>query len=985
MTNYHLYDNTIPDYLQGYPEAPKAFLELLFSGSNSGFTEFRLLAKDKAPLQLFYNSIINIDWSLIQRRNAEGYNIYYGVCLRRERKGDKSSVLATPSLWAELDAKDFRGEKDEALSQFERLPSHLLPSLIIDSGNGYHTYWLLSHPWFLRCSDDIQKIEGYIRGLGSFLKGDTVFDICRVLRLPGTLNMKNPGQPVPCQIICWEPHRHFDLSDFDDYWVDTRSSVNSEATVFSGQIPEVNLSQLAISGRTRRLIKEGWQAEGSYPSRSEADQAVITALLQAGCSYDTIRATFANPRWRIGDKYRDKGKYGDQYLTHSIARARAFLGEQGVQLNPSQRKSGMRQKDDATDEEPLELHLADAASSVYTSRRVRIPVHVIGKDTTPFILPKKVTLLCGDNDCKHKENCLLGGEQYEVTFSAKDALLTSMIGCSITQQKGAILQAAGIACKKVHIREPFDEVWNAEEILVQPKADHIVAKKEEGKEIYKFDGRLLDKEFVQRKVYVLSEGQFIRMNEGYSLEGYATRDSRTQYATILVDKTTPYHNSTEDFELTPPVYEKLKVFQPKEEQTIGEKFSEIYGDLEVNVTRIWERDELMLANDLCIHSAIRFPFEGKILEKGWVEGIVVGDTGQAKTSLTDRLLRHYGLGTLFSCDTAGRTGLKGVVEQINGRWFVKWGIVVLNHLRYIVLDEVAALPLRDLIQLRDLRSKGIAEIYKAASTPSTPCCTRMLWLSNPRDGLAMPDFTYGIEAIGKFVPPADLRRFDFGLIVKSGDVPTEVLNREDTPKVDHIYTSELCNALIRWVWSRRPEQIHILPQTEKAIKHYTTELSQKYVAGVALTEYSDLREKIARLSVSVAGRVFSTEDGIDLIIRPEHTEAGVQMLCGFYDAPNCSFDAYSKARMRQDEFDFDSINTFLSGIPRYLELARAYLLQNTYRVSDLEAIVGWTKDERQSYLPELMRMGLVRMVGNGVASAGKFVRYCRELEKKGAI
>ena len=61
--------------------------------------------------------------------------------------------------------------------------------------------------------------------------------------------------------------------------------------------------------------------DGSYPSRSEADQAVITALVNKGVSFVDIKAIFEN--YRIGEKYR-KHSSPDDYLKYNIKKAKEF-------------------------------------------------------------------------------------------------------------------------------------------------------------------------------------------------------------------------------------------------------------------------------------------------------------------------------------------------------------------------------------------------------------------------------------------------------------------------------------------------------------------------------------------------------------------------------------------------------------------------------------------------------------------------------------
>ena len=76
---------------------------------------------------------------------------------------------------------------------------------------------------------------------------------------------------------------------------------------------------MPVSAKIQFLIING--NDGSYPSRSEADQAVITALVNKGMSFVDIKTIFEN--YRIGEKYREHSS-PDDYLKHNIEKAKEF-------------------------------------------------------------------------------------------------------------------------------------------------------------------------------------------------------------------------------------------------------------------------------------------------------------------------------------------------------------------------------------------------------------------------------------------------------------------------------------------------------------------------------------------------------------------------------------------------------------------------------------------------------------------------------------
>ena len=88
-----------------------------------------------------------------------------------------------------------------------------------------------------------------------------------------------------------------------------------------------SLENLPVSDRIKSLILRG--NDGTYPSRSETDQAVITALVNKGLSITEIEAIFQ--KYPIGEKYREH-KSPASYLNHNIEKAKKYsdLTEQEI-------------------------------------------------------------------------------------------------------------------------------------------------------------------------------------------------------------------------------------------------------------------------------------------------------------------------------------------------------------------------------------------------------------------------------------------------------------------------------------------------------------------------------------------------------------------------------------------------------------------------------------------------------------------------------
>ncbi len=196
----------------------KAFLQALFpeetlSNGEPAFIEIRLLQTDTLPNTSFMK-LTNISEDNLTRflRKAKNpaRNVYFGVGARTNKKsGKKQDVGYISTLWLDIDEKDGT-PKDEALKLLREWIHK--PSYIIDSGHGIHAYWVLREPVE---PSEFSRVEAVNRALAHKFNGDiSVVDIARIMRVPGSLNVKK--QPfLPVTILETNPFR-YELDDLEE-------------------------------------------------------------------------------------------------------------------------------------------------------------------------------------------------------------------------------------------------------------------------------------------------------------------------------------------------------------------------------------------------------------------------------------------------------------------------------------------------------------------------------------------------------------------------------------------------------------------------------------------------------------------------------------------------------------------------------------------------------------------------------------------------
>jgi len=235
--------------------------------------------------------------------SASGSDSYYGVLPRLARGGTaRDCAPSTGVLWADLDAKAI-GSKHDALMALTRYK--LSPSVVVDSGHGYHAYWKLDS------LVDWEDAKRAMIGIAKDLVGDHVYDQPRILRIPGTTNWKHQNAPVPVRTVVFNTTQVMSFRDFSRQSVRGISPPRISPTSDWDKDP-------TLPGWLDDLIRDG-MPQGE---RSEACWKVMKKLIVKQWSDEDIRAAFDGGK--IGEKMREM-RNGDKWFKNSLAKARATL------------------------------------------------------------------------------------------------------------------------------------------------------------------------------------------------------------------------------------------------------------------------------------------------------------------------------------------------------------------------------------------------------------------------------------------------------------------------------------------------------------------------------------------------------------------------------------------------------------------------------------------------------------------------------------
>jgi hypothetical protein len=540
-----------------------------------------------------------------------------------------------------------------------------------------------------------------------------------------------------------------------------------------------------------------------------------------------------------------------------------------------------------------------------------------------------------------------GGKRVE-EIATHDPVMAKFFDAKEPARKKTLKEFIGAKCiDQLTIEEV--ESWSAEELVVKNSVEERTEDTDDQ---------------TQRRIYAVG-AHATPVNITARILGSQLADPRDGRGLFQAWAIEPVKTNIETFELTPELREELAIFQPEGEQTPLQKMGEIARDLAANVTQIYGRTDLHLAYDLVWHSAMDFTFQGKRVGKGWLEALVVGDTRTGKTEAAERLADHYRAGTVTSCEGATFAGLVGGAQQLASKWMVTWGVIPLNDRRLVVLDEMTGLRDRNVIEnMSSIRSSGKAQISKIAAA-ETNARTRLIWLTNPPEAMRLSEIHGGggLAAIPKLITnPEDVARFDFALSAASEDVSTELINTNEHEKVPHVYTSDLCAALVMWVWSRKADQVSILAPVQQRIINQAKALGARYVPEPPLIQSENIRVKLTRLSVAIAARLFSTnEDGSKIIVRSEHVDAAVTFLDWIYDRPFFGYKARSAKELRAQERAQANKAKVREYLLHHQEdvLATLQMVDSKFKTRDFSDFAGLSQEAARSATSVLRRFGMV--------------------------
>jgi hypothetical protein len=633
------------------------------------------------------------------------------------------------------------------------------------------------------------------------------------------------------------------------------------------------------------------------------------------------------------------------------------------------------------------VSLENSMSHEVSEETLEMTVTVAGKQNPPFKVPKRFNVSCNMSKGPICQTCPVFFRDGDMTIeiAQNDTQVFKFVDVNDEKFPKIMRQISGAMCSDRASYEVY-ESYHLEELVVGNSVDTRHAEE--------------DQRPVTRQLFSVNT-HATEVNSVVKLVGKNVANPRNQRLSFMAWGNDPVRTSLDTFRLEEDMQKELSIFQvksndPDNPQSPLDKCYEIADDIAKHQTRIYGRKDLHVAYDLVWHSPLSFYVEGRLLEKGWLEAAVVGDTRTGKSEAATQLSKHYQAGIVKSCEGATFAGLVGGVQQMGGsNWITTWGVIPLNDRRLVVLDEVSGLKDKDVIEnMSSIRSSGLAQIVKI-DTQETSARTRLIWIFNPADGGMIDERPgLGVDALRTVVKnQEDIARFDMVLAARASEVEPSVINRAHHLRSAPTYTQDLCSNLVLWAWSLKPEDISFTKSAVSTARRIAENINKEYVADPPLIQAENVRFKLYRIAAAIAARTFHIEwvekGHLKLTVNADHVRDAKRFLDSIY-GPKSGM-GYANASRRI----IDAQERAIENQPK----ARQYLLAHPddvwatlkavqrdpkFRQRDFEEFGAMSRDAAATAVQALLAWGMIHRLSQGYIRMDKaLVAVLSGLEKEG--
>lgn len=422
------------------------------------------------------------------------------------------------------------------------------------------------------------------------------------------------------------------------------------------------------------------------------------------------------------------------------------------------------------------------------------------------------------------------------------------------------------------------------------------------------------------------------------------------------------------FEVTSEAIADLKEFQKYSFKQLVEK-QKAYVKFNVD-------SRLLEFIDLWYHTPKEFNFGFMKNLRGYLDGLIVTESRVGKSTTAQALAKVYGLGQIASLAGSAATpaGLIGGSVKAGTSSQIRPGLIPRNHQKAIIFEELAKAKYSLMPELTDIRSSGIVRINRSTGDLSLPASVRILFLTNPKtedDTAGRPILAYpnGLEIVKPLIGAVeDIARFDFIYILAEN--PAEIDPLWAPPEG---FTEKQLKTRIRWVWSRTCDQVKISPELQKYIVEISKKMNDKYSGSVKIFS-TETWKKLARMAISIAGYMVSTDATFDsIVVQQRHVDIAALLIESIYNNQTFKLKEYIDEERKQLVCNLPDIEKARELITRFPTMTDYLEKNNNIAKNTLMTVSGLDSTVFAEAMQQMTKWSFITMTQFKIFPTPKFL------------
>lgn len=455
-----------------------------------------------------------------------------------------------------------------------------------------------------------------------------------------------------------------------------------------------------------------------------------------------------------------------------------------------------------------------------------------------------------------------------------------------------------------------------------------------------------------------------------------------QQLTMIITNAVQANDSVSNFQVDETAKHNLDVIR-NIPGTISEKINTLVQHVK-GILGYNGNETLIKTLDFAYHTVLEFDFGTFKSVRGYLDTIVVGESRVGKSSTADALRKTYGLGTFTSLagNSATIPGLIGGSNKTSNGYQTRAGIIPQNHKGLIIFEEFGKSNANIISELTDIRSSNEVRITRVSGTLSLPAMVRMISLTNVKNtsgGIkAIAAYPNGIAIITELVGTAeDIARYD----------QIVILPDRGASQIDPLWTpleplpTEVYQTRVRWVWSRKPENVILNQEVSTYIVEQANELNKLYDCHIKIFG-TEAWKKITRLAIAVAAYTVSTDNTYEnIIVTKEHVDYATEFYKLLYDNPTFKLREYVEHEKRYSTIDDEGVALLQDLYTKSPSLILQLEQCASATKNMLSAATGLSNDDLNKALNRLTRGLFIQFANHDIIPTERFRLGLAKIEK----